>query len=166
MLTPKLSTAHYGGDDVFEHFPMLKLATMVINRNDIFSRDVALRGRAIKFGSHTNAGDSEDEGNEAPEELDSIEAPTLELDNTAPLLLSTTKPRTANRYAHDHDELDDLLQPVGKVSLPKSTDIIHWLEDIYNGSRGFELGTFDASIIPIIWKKQLVNWDSTYFRPP
>ena len=26
-------------------------------------------------------------------------------------------------------------------------------------SRSFELGTFDASILPIIWKKQSANWD-------
>ena len=52
--------ARYGGDDAFDQHPMLKLATMVINRNDIFARDFARRGHAVQFGVHTSAGDSED----------------------------------------------------------------------------------------------------------
>lgn len=52
--------AHYGGDDTFEQYPMLKLATMIINRNDIFARDIATRGYAVQFGTHTDASGSED----------------------------------------------------------------------------------------------------------
>ena len=39
---------------------MLKLATMVINRNDIFAQDIATRGHAVQFGAQTTAGGSDD----------------------------------------------------------------------------------------------------------
>lgn len=84
----------------------------------------------------------------------------MDFEDNAPLLLSTARIQSANRYACNHDELDDLQLPVGKVAKPESKDIMKWLQTIYKGSRGFELGTFDPSIIPIIWKKQLVNWEA------
>ena len=34
------------------------------------------------------------------------------------------------------------------------------LEEVYKSSRGFELGTFDASLLPIVWKKQSLNWEA------
>lgn len=34
-----------------------------------------------------------------------------------------------------------------------------WLEGEYRRSRGFELGTFDASLLTIMWRKQSANWD-------
>ena len=81
-------------------------------------------------------------------------------EDEGPLLLSTANLQTANRYACNHDELDDLQLPGGNVAEPLSTDIMDWLKKIYSGSRGFELGTFNDSIIPIIWKRQLVNWEA------
>lgn len=185
--------AHYGSDGVFDRFPNLKLATMIVSRNELFSRDVSIRGHAIRFGRQTDAGDSEDEDQEEAgdtvEEVEKLEVdycsededqeetgdtfeeaeklevddyyedPRFEFDDQAPLLLATKKPRTANRYTYDHADLDDLSQLTGKAVRPKSQNIIQWLEDLYKGSRGFELGTFDASIIPIIWKKQSANWE-------
>lgn len=159
--------AHYGGDSLFDKLPILKLATMVVSRNELFSRDIATRGHAIRFGSQTNAGDSEDEDlenkeadTEQQEEVENYyEDPDFKFDDKAPLLLATSKPGTANRYTPDQDGLEDLLQSTSQAAKPKTKNIIKWLEDMYKGSRGFELGTFDASIIPIIWRKQSANWE-------
>ena len=63
------------------------------------------------------------------------------------------------RHTGPEPDLDDILQDDCKVPMPKPTGIIPWLEDVYKSSRGFELGTFDASILPVIWKKQSANWD-------
>ena len=144
--------AHYGGDAVFDHSPSLKLATLIVNRNELFSKDVSLRGHVIRFGESPKRSDSIEESE------DDGDSQSLQKEGFANLL-SNTKPSTANRYAQDFGELDDLLQAGGGVVMPLSTNIMKWLEDIYKGSRGFELGTFDSSIIPIIWKKQSANWD-------
>lgn len=63
------------------------------------------------------------------------------------------------RHSKPEPELDDILHDDCKVPAPKPTGIIPWLDKVYKGSRGFELGTFDASILPSIWKKQSANWD-------
>ena len=63
------------------------------------------------------------------------------------------------RLTEPEPELDDILHDDCKAPKPKPTGIILWLNQVYKGSRGFELGTFDASILPNIWKKQSANWN-------
>lgn len=54
----------------------------------------------------------------------------------------------------------DIMQDDCYIFLPKPVGIKQWLEEVYSNSRGFELGTFDASLLPIIWKKQSNNWEA------
>lgn len=63
------------------------------------------------------------------------------------------------RHTGPEPELDDILHDDCIVPTPKPTGITTWLEKVYKSSRGFEMGTFDASLLPIIWKKQSANWD-------
>ena len=64
-----------------------------------------------------------------------------------------------SRYQWDDHNLDVILDD--NVSVPKSkpTGILSWLEDVYQDSRGFELGMFDTSLLPVVWKQQSANWD-------
>ena len=66
------------------------------------------------------------------------------------------------RCENNHAELEDIMQDVSLIPLPKvsGVGIKQWLEVVYKTSRGFELGTFDASLLPIIWKKQSANWEA------
>lgn len=64
------------------------------------------------------------------------------------------------RYEENHAELEDIMQSDSLIPLPKVFGIKQWLENVYKNSRGFELGTFDASLLPIIWKKQSANWEA------
>ena len=63
------------------------------------------------------------------------------------------------RHTISEPDLDDILHTDCSVPMPKPTGIIPWLEHVYKNSRGFELGTFDASLLPVVWKKQSANWD-------
>lgn len=64
------------------------------------------------------------------------------------------------RYEKNHEDLVDIMQEDGVISLPTNAGIKQWLEKVYDSSRGFELGIFDASLLPIIWKKQSANWEA------
>ncbi|KAL8855200.1 MAG: hypothetical protein Q9221_000106 [Calogaya cf. arnoldii] len=33
------------------------------------------------------------------------------------------------------------------------------MEKVYNSSRGYEMGTFDVSLVPFMWKKQTCKWE-------
>lgn len=56
-------------------------------------------------------------------------------------------------------ELDDILHDDCKLPTPKPIDIIPWLDKVYKSCRGFEVGTYNASLFHNIWKKQSANWD-------
>ncbi|KAM0801078.1 dynamin GTPase [Usnea florida] len=136
-------TAHYGADDLFDNVPRLKLATAVVDRNGIFADDVWKLGHTMAFRQEIDSSDHEDaiKGLEAPDAEDAGEqSPGV-------------------RHTGPEPDLDDILHDDRKVPAPKPTGIMTWLENVYKGSRGFELGTFDASLFPIIWKKQSANWD-------
>ncbi|KAK4690543.1 hypothetical protein P7C71_g6269, partial [Lecanoromycetidae sp. Uapishka_2] len=133
--------AHYGADDVFDKFPSLKLATAVVDRNSIFNDDVWKKGHAMTF----------DGGNpgENPVATDKVH------DDSS----SEGKTLSSVRYTENRPGIDDILHEDRKIEEPQSTGTIPWLEKVYRTYRGFELGTFDASLLPIILKKQSSKWD-------
>ena len=253
--------AHYGGDDVFETTPSLKLATAIVSRNTTFSDDVWRRGHAMDF--HKDKGAKETNPSSAPIQFGSaspfagqvttfgmndiapnsnnpivqVQAPTntphgfgkgfkstnsavksptstpLDFGKDAKSTNFAVKPPTntpldfgndvksnnpmgkapANtphdfsnnvqstnpmvkapmksphafgnnvksvRYEKTHPDLEDIMQDNLQIVPPKVFGIKQWLESVYKSSRGFEMGTFDASLLPIIWKKQSANWEA------
>ena len=146
--------AHYGGDEIFEITPTLKLATAIVSRNTLFSDDVWQRGHAMTFQKKKDAKENSQSPSPAqapaPAERPTSEATPENIGNQSKSV----------RYETNHAELEDIMQEHSLISLPKSFGIKQWLEDVYKSSRGFELGTFDASLLPIIWRKQSANWEA------
>ncbi len=161
--------AHYGGDDVFETTPSLKLATAIVNRNASFSDDVWQRGHALAFIKDKDGKDKDPTptyfSNPSPF---AAQGPLGTPPNNPVNPMDRAPSRSASgfgqvksvRYEKDHSELEDIMQENVLIPLPKAAGIKQWLENVYKSSRGFELGTFDASLLPIIWKKQSVNWEA------
>ena len=132
--------AYYGGDDIFDTDKSLRLATAVVDRNSVFSDDVYEKGNTMEFKNDVLDSEEDDSNDEDGE--------------------STVEHSLAVRYQDTFEQLDDLLPEDYEIVMPKVTGIKSWLEEAYKSSRGFELGTFDASLLPIIWKKQSTNWDA------
>ncbi|MCJ1266547.1 hypothetical protein MMC22_006432 [Lobaria immixta] len=133
--------ARYGGDDIFQDVGGLKLATSIVDRNEKFSNDVRKRGHTVDF-------------EETPEEFefDTEDVPS-------PMSDPENEDNADARHMDDLDNIDGLMleyYPIPRLSVEK---ISPWLRHIYTSSRGFELGTFDAALIPLIWKKQSANWN-------
>ena len=143
-------TAHYGADDVFDDVPTLKLATAVVERNEIFADDVWKLGHTMAFGQEIESSEVEDD--DAEESIEGTEHDDLEDSDEQ-------SPGVRLYYTWSEPDLDEILHDNCKKPIPKATGIMTWLERVYKSSRGFELGTFDASLLPIIWKKQSANWD-------
>ncbi|KAL8863427.1 MAG: hypothetical protein Q9178_000108 [Gyalolechia marmorata] len=138
-MTTQALEAHYYSDDAFDSKSSLKLATIVVERNEIFSNDIWLHGHTMKFTQGASGGfelalDQDDSDTESEEAM------------------------MATRYRQHPDELNELLYNA-RISATPEEGIMDWIEKVYKGSRGFEIGTFDASLIPILWKKQTSNWD-------
>ena len=142
-LTSLALKAQYGGEGIFDESPSLKLATAVVNRNVIFSDDVDHLGHTREFATEPKDSSGSDVGESRLSQLS---------------LEDREKPR-AEDYVKAHPELEDIIDLDTHVCEPQQNDILGWLEGEYRTCRGFELGTFDASLFPYIWKKQSANWD-------
>lgn len=141
-------TARYGADNIFESSVRLKLATAVVDRNKIFADDVWKIGHTMAFG----------QGSEVPEDNNDHEEISM-ADNDEYPEDDEEGQHHPVRHRGSEPELDGILHDECTVPTPKPTGIIPWLEKEYKSSRGFELGTFDASLLPNVWKKQSAKWD-------
>lgn len=171
--------AHYGGDDVFDSTPTLRLATAIVSRNTTFSDDVWQKGHTMAF--HKEKDPKEKIPSPALFGSGSLFAQQGSFGGPFGGSLGTPPHNSGNpmvkapqgttsgfgghdfknvRYETNHAELDDLMQEESQISSSNTIGIKPWLEKVYKDSRGFELGTFDASLLPIIWKKQSVNWEA------
>ena len=147
--------ARYGADSLFDSTPGLKLATAVVLRNGIFAEDVWKRGHTMAFrqGSEVSENSEDDDGSE---DVDGDDDDEEEEDDPKS---SDEKSRQVRRLRSD-PSLDDILPENCEIPTPKRSGMIPWLEEVYQDSRGFELGSFDASLLPVIWKKQSANWNN------
>ena len=135
--------AHYGADDLFDLDLSLKLATVVVRRNTIFADNVWKIGHTMSFSQGSEIfKDDEDRVEETEDVAEDSDGKSYRV-----------------RLLGPEPDLDDILHDDCQVPAPKRTGIIPWLDNVYKSSRGFELGTFDASLLRSIWKKQPANWD-------
>ena len=149
-ITAHALRAYYGADEVFDESKALKLATQVVHRNAVFSDDVWHKGHTMEFSQR--AGFAEDEENsedDTPDESSGV--------------LNNVESSSKVRYEDHHRELNDLMHDYTRVPDPKESGIKEWLAAVYKTSQGFELGTFDPALLPIVWKKQSRNWDTLAF---
>ena len=174
--------ARYGADDLFDRIRGLKLATIVVDRNTIFADDVWKKGHTMTFSQgeqskkceddavpfeevglqfaddgDDDAGDDDgddDDGDDDDGDDDAGDDDAVDDDAE-----DSEEGSYRVRLTVSDPELDEILHDDCNVPAPKPMGIMLWLDQVYKGSRGFELGTFDASILPNIWKKQSANWN-------
>lgn len=141
-MTIQAIEAQYSGDDAFDSEPNLRLATAVVNRNESFSNDVWHKGHTMEFKREAVS----------PEVVPEIEDPVFED------VFKEIK-RHDTRYSTNPEDLDDLLYSE-PIPLTPEAGIIDWLHAVHKEARGFEIGTFNASLVPIMWKKQSSKWEN------
>lgn len=123
-------------DSAFDQESALRLATAVNIRMETYDKNLRAHGHSHVFGkSALSTGDEEEDLHSGPSKG-----------------IST---RTTNDVA----ELMDILYP-SEAALHDDEDILSWLTNTYKACRGFELGTFEPSILASIMKQQSSNWTS------
>ena len=63
------------------------------------------------------------------------------------------------RHTNDIDDLEDLISGDRLFDDKVHSNIIEWLSELYKGSRGFELGTFDKNLLSRTMKAQSAKWE-------
>lgn len=65
-----------------------------------------------------------------------------------------------SRKLNGCDDIHDILHDCVPVQDSVAQGILPWIESLYRDSRGFELGTFNSSILSGVLKKQSAKWPS------
>ncbi|KAL8647377.1 MAG: hypothetical protein Q9226_006455, partial [Calogaya cf. arnoldii] len=156
-MTANALEARYAGDDAFESTSCLRLATAVVTRNELFATDVWRRGLTMKFvygkskDEHAETEDEEDQSSSDSDEGPPSSQSSHSGDDMVP-----------TRYHVVDGDLDDMLY---NEKIPASPDkgVMKWMEKVYTSSRGYEMGSFDVSLVPFMWKKQTLKWEDLAF---
>ncbi|KAL4963472.1 dynamin family protein [Aspergillus stella-maris] len=134
---------NYGADDIFDKVKRFRLATTVIDRNDQFKSDMMSMGHIYRFRT-------EDDGESKPSTSSKAKDAEGVIDDG----------HITTRKIDTRIDVNDALTDPELLSPPVDEDIFRWLESEYLGSRGFELGTFNTSLLPTVMKKQSSKWGS------
>ncbi|KAK2734158.1 hypothetical protein FQN55_002899 [Onygenales sp. PD_40] len=148
--------SNYGGDDLFDKESATRLATILVNRNEKFSDHMEHCGHKYSFVPADRSSDQEYKH----EETDEHEHGHESADST-----SQPKGKYANetigvRSIADPGGLDDILYEPTVLDGNCEEDITSWLNTIFVTCRGFDLGTFNPSLLSTIIKKQTSKWES------
>jgi hypothetical protein len=152
QLTMLSLQAKFGSDELFESLPSLRIAPSAMARTMVFETDMAQYG-------HTYIFSGADKGTQFMSEIHGI-SKKMELATRSgdELPLSSQAVGFEVRKEHGHPDVTEILQPQELLDRPNDGDIELWLRTVYETSRGFELGTFDASILATTMKKQSSKW--------
>jgi hypothetical protein len=144
--------AKFGSDELFESLPSLRIAPSAMARAMVFETDMAQYGHTYVFSDEDKGGLSASGTLAARKKMEIATRP----DDQLPSVLDAVGFEI--RKEHDHSDVTEILQPRRLLDKPDNGDIECWLRMVYETSRGFELGTFDASILATTMKKQSSKW--------
>lgn len=137
-------SASYAGSNWFDEHKNLCFATAVVSRNEKLESVLTHHGHSYAFEG-TNDDDMRDNRNKSGQ----IEDQTKE-----------KKPSVIKvQYEESDVELDGLSSQPETIQEAHSHGVLAWLTKLYTESRGFELGTFDPSLLARAMKSQSFNWE-------
>jgi hypothetical protein len=166
-ITENALHTNYGSQDAFDEEPDLRLATLVANRNARFSDDFSTYGHAYSFKSHEHDDDSEIKSTvpelSPPSSVDAIvggindDGEEEEEEEEEEIQERKSVP---SRKLDSCSDIQDILHDCVQVQDSVAQGILPWIENLYQESRGFELGTFNSSILSSVLMKQSAKWSS------
>lgn len=151
-ITSHALDACYGRSSLFGENPSLRLATRIADLNTAFSEDMWLKGHTRHFSELTTRCRKKS-GTKPP---DDPKPDHQAADEATSCYLKVVKGELENP---DFPELSNVIHGPWRCPTPQSDEIFDWIESVYLESRGFELGTFNPSLLSIIFQEQSKKWD-------
>ncbi|OBT86907.1 hypothetical protein VE02_04368 [Pseudogymnoascus sp. 03VT05] len=121
----------------------------MVNRNETFSTTIQKLGHTYQFEA-----ESTDDMKVRAEFKHNLDVEDVEFTEN-----STTLEDIPIRIVEAHDDIDDILLEGEQLSIPENQGTLKWLTKVYCNSRGFELGTFDPSLLAITMREQSKKWN-------
>lgn len=149
-ITQHALATNYGVSDAFDEDKDLRLATLVSVRNDLFSFDIAHHGHTYNFRLKPEGTDG------SVNDRDEMSNTPVDTENPQNIM----KSRKSWEPTRDTsvEDLDDILHVSEPVEPSIKWGILSWIEGVYSNSRGFEIGTFNHTLLSTLMKKQSIKW--------
>ncbi|KAL8663077.1 MAG: hypothetical protein Q9168_008154 [Polycauliona sp. 1 TL-2023] len=150
--------AQYGRHQFLKENKTLRLATLIVHSNAAFSESLEQRGHAVNFCETTFS------PSKSPRKIKTIQPRKLKLKGYSSKwsgeekLVEGKDDRSMTSELLEYPELMNILPAVSTPRPPLSESILEWIEREYKSSRGFELGTFNPSILPTLFQELSMNW--------
>lgn len=157
---------NYGSQNAFDEEPDLRLATLVANRNAQFSDDFSARGHVYGFMSHDHDHDNDSDGQGNPAAVTSQTSSVCAVNGATDDGDEEVKEEEEedssipSRKLSSCSDIEDILHDCVQIRNCQSQGILTWIENIYREFRGFEIGTFNSSILSSVLKKNTAKWPS------
>lgn len=142
-ITALALNAHYVESNWFDDCISLRFATAVTKRNELFAGTMEQYGHSYEFKA-------------VEPEHTAVTAPAGPVKED---VAEETNDQISCRTTTNHVELDEVTIANEKINKKIFHNTMEWLTMVYRNSRGFELGTFDSSIIAITMKTQSARWE-------
>ncbi|KAK2758928.1 interferon-induced GTP-binding protein Mx1 [Colletotrichum kahawae] len=134
-ITQAALNGYYAGDSIFKRQPNLKLITKIMKLNEVFSNVFRKRGHKQHFGPTWD-----DEGES------SLGSDVDQLPFGIPL--------------SEYPELEAIIRTDDyRCPKPSKGPIMGHIEDVFQSSRGPELGTFSGTILATVFEEQSEKWE-------
>ena len=143
--------ARYGRSTHLKENKFLRLATTLVDLNSVFSDDIDQRGHMVQFNTTMTS----TEWALPRKYILNAHRGSPSLDAEPPKITDESTTQIEDVYP----KLSDVLPSPCEFTRPQSQDILLWIELAYRSSRGFELGTFDPSILTTLFQEQTKNWE-------
>lgn len=142
--------SNYAMDDVFANNPDLRIATLIMNCHVAFADNLSIGAHEYQF--------SPDDMNRS-EGQNSFGSSFSGWRDEEPINKSDTPPPDIEtRTTEDIEELAEILHESTLERFPHGSGIHQWLTEVFHLSRGFEMGTFNPSILAEAFRKQSAKW--------
>ena len=147
-LSANYNNGFFVGNDI------ARLATRVVRRNESFATAMEFLGQTYYFdGQSMNTIETNGDGN-SEGSLVSRSETIKQIKNKL-----TTEGKYNICEVGIHDDLHDILDKPTTVASPNGTNVLSWLSRVYNGSRGFEIGTYDTKLLSATMREQTEHWE-------
>jgi hypothetical protein len=156
-ITQLAIAANYSLDDIFDTHQDVRLATLVSSRNVDFSDDVFTWGHGFAFTDTFQTDEvPEPEVSEGSEE--SVDSPLESTEVIQPAKQHGVDSIPSRRIREDV-EVQEILHDAVKLHRAQN-GISIWIDTVYRESRGFEIGTFNHTLLSALMKKQSAKWST------
>ena len=149
--------AYYARHQCFDDNPSLRLATIVRQLNEEFSKKVSKKGHVVEFQGISSSCESKSKPRKKNKlrRLVPREPPLTDVSNS-----NFVDEKTLAKAFNQYPELLEVPGTESECLERRQDDILTWIAEEYQRSRGFELGTVGPSIVNNLWKTQSRNWKS------